>query len=142
MAISDSTIYSSLWLEIKTVLTNASIVTTNSSTSATTPATITGTYPDVVGTRPTIVINTVELDEDTWKFGSREGLKTMNVVIDCYANKVLYSTQLIEQVVAALKTEKILGVMLSGITSNSSFEPVNDSNKIYATSATFTFIRE
>lgn len=142
MAISDSRITSSLWDEIRTVLVASALYVTVSAVSTdTVSATITNQYNDKTPTRPIVVINPIPMDENSWKFGSNQGHKFLNVTIDCYDKRTSGIDELYDQVQNALKTTPIAGVELVAVASDVGFSSVND-NKYHVKTGTFTYDRE
>jgi len=140
MAISDQTLSSDIWTEIRTVLVNASI--TVDSKSATIQATNADTT-DSNGTarKPFIIITPVNLDETKDKFGSNQGKKFINVFIDCIYKNTLYVDSLADQVTYALSENNISGIELIGVTSDYAFTDPNQ-KKYHEKNLTFTYTRE
>ncbi len=140
--VSDSDISQDLWDDIKSALVAAvPVITSSLATTDTTVASITSTYNDKAPTRPQIVIHPILVDEGDWKFGSVDGKKLINVVVDCYASKTLYVDQLWDQVRNTLVQNTIAGVDLNALTSDYGFSDPGD-QKFHVKTATFTYLRE
>ena len=139
--VSDATLSSDIWTEVKNKLVSASIIITNETTSSTTAVTINGQYNDKAPTRPQITINPVIIEEGTWKFNVKQGKKLINVVVDCYGKKTLDIDQMDDQVRDILKDNDIGGIDLVGITGDTAFNTSAD-QKFNLKSSTFTYDRE
>lgn len=141
MAVSDSTLSVDIWNEVKSILVATAPYVSNSSTSATTAASINAAFNDRSGAKPQVVVYPITDSEDTWKFGSYEGRKMINVLVECYAQNSLGTDQLIDQVKSALKNNVIDGIELVGVTTDRAFNLANDS-KWHMKSGSFTYDRE
>ncbi len=142
MTITDANIYTTVFTDVRAVIVAAAPFVTNLSTSATTSAGIEGKYNDKKTTKPQIIIEPPVKDESTgWKFGSNEGRKFINIVIECYHSGLLGTQQLAEQVEAAIKANEFEGMELVGVTSDQAFVDPNRS-KYQMKSITLTFDRE
>ncbi len=141
MTISDDTLDTDVFTAIRTKIVAAAPFVTNSSTSATTAASIRAAYNDEGVVRPQIIMNPIEPEEADWKFGSKEGKKFINIVIDCYYSNTLGIDQLAQQVKSVLKDDDILGIDLVGIATDYAFNTANDA-KYQLKSLTFTYTRE
>ena len=139
--VSDATLSSDVWTEVKNKLVSANIIITNQTTSATTAVTINGQYNDKAPTRPQITINPIPIEESGWKFNSKQGKKLINVVVDCYGVKTLDVDQMDDQVRDILKDDDIDGITLVGITGDVAFPGMAD-QKLNLKSSTFTYDRE
>lgn len=140
MAISDQTLSSDIWTEIRAVLVTAAI--TVDSKSVTIQATNADTTDNAGATRkPFVIINPVNLDETKDKFNSYQGKKFINVFIDCIYKNTLYVDQIADKVTYALSTNKIAGIELIGITSDYAFTDPNQ-KKYHEKNLTFTYTRE
>jgi purine nucleoside permease len=135
--VSDSTLYTDVWTEIRTILVAAAPSVTSPSAAS---ASINASYNDKASTKPQIVIQPITKEENEWFFGSNQGSKILNVIIDCYGRNSLGADELQQQVEDALKTNAVDGIYLSGITSNYVFGEVNDC-KYHLKSTTFTYGR-
>jgi len=142
MAINDITLYTDVWTETRNILVAAAPFVTNSTTASTTAASINAAYNDKSLTKPQIVISPIDKDEDSFKFGSIEGRKIINIVIESYYSSSLGSDQLQQQVDYALKSIIPDGIDLIGITSNGTFDLTNENTKVHGQSATYTYVRE
>jgi len=141
MTITDSTIYTSTWSDIRTKLIASAPYVTNSTTGATTAASILATYNDKLPNRPQIVIEPIVKNEDTFKFGGTEGKKFINVTIECYATNGLGVDQLAEQVEVTLKANDINGIDLVGNTSDNAIN-IDNEEKYQLKVLTFSYDRE
>ena len=141
MAITDSTINSSVWTEVRSKIVAAAPYVTNSSTSATTAAAINAAYNDKIPTRPQIIIHPINMSEGEWKFGGNQGRKFIDIMVDCYYKNSLGIDQMADQVEDTLKTNEIAGIELVGITSDVAFD-VSGENKYHLKSITFSYDRE
>lgn len=141
MSISDEKIYTSLWSEVRTLLVAKAPFITNSTTTSTTAAVIAAQYNDKEVKRPQVCILPVDKDESNWKFGSDQGKKMLNIIVECWAFNSLGIDQLGEQVEDALKVNEIPGVSLIAVTSSNALNTQPDS-KYYLKTITFTYDRE
>lgn len=142
MAINDQTLYTDVWTTIRNIVVASSPYISNSVTNATTVASVYASFNDTTPTRPQIIINPIEKSESEYKFGSISGKKSINVIIDCYGTKSVFADQLIQAVDYALASSIPEGIELIGTVSNSPFETLNGTNKLFGQSMTFTYIRE
>lgn len=141
MTISNATIGSDVYGEIRTILTSANLIVTNSTTSATTAASINATFNDKSPSKPEVVIIPVSKDESNYKFGSVRGKMFINVGIECYYKSTLGCDQLADQVEHALSTTNINGIELIASTRDYAFNTSNQS-KWQAVTLNFTYDRE
>jgi len=139
--VSNSTLSTDIWTDVRTILVAAAPYVTNSSTSATTAASIVAAYNDQDVNRPTIAINPIATNESDYKFGSNEGKKFINVTIDCYYKNTLGVDQLIDQVINALKNTDIDGCEIIATATDYAFNLAADS-KYHLKSVTVTYDRE
>ena len=137
----DSTLYTSVWSDVRTCIVAAAPFVTNSTTGATTAASINATYNDKNGARPQIVIDNVAKTESLNKFGSNEGRKEFGVRVECWAANGLGVDQLADQVETAVKAYAFSGYCLTNITSDPIFITPND-GKFYGKEIMFNFLRE
>ena len=126
MVITDNNISTSVFNEIRTVLVAASLHTTNSTTSVETTASVLAAYNDQASNKTQVVIVPITKAEDTFFFSSTEGKKTINVMIECYANNTLGIDQLSDQVETALKVNSIVGINLEDINTDYTLTMEND----------------
>ena len=141
MAISDSTLHTDVWEEVRSKLVAAAIAITNSETSDTTTVTIAGSYNDKAPTRPQIIINPLDKSESSFKFGSTSGKQAINVIVDCYASTGLYVDQMSNQVETTLKDNDIDGLDLVAITTDTGFSSPGQA-KFPLKSFVFSYDRE
>ena len=139
--VSDSTLSTDVFTEIRNKIVAAAPYVTNSTTSSTSAASILAVHNDTKTTIPQIVINPIVYDEANWKFGGTEGKKFINVIIDCYYKNTLGIDQMSDQVLTALKVNDISGIDLVGVTGDYAFN-VNNEAKFHLKSTTFTYDRE
>lgn len=141
MTITDANIYTSVYSDIRTVLVAAAPYVINSSTGTTTAAGIEAEYNDKYTSKPQIIIESPIKTEDTFKFGTNEGKKFINISIDCFYKNSLGIDQLGEQVEAAIKNNNFSGMDLIGVASDYAFTNPNQT-KYQMKGITFTFDRE
>lgn len=131
IAVTDRTIYTDMYDEIKAILVANSI--------SHSPV-ITGSNADGTFTKPTVAIHPLDKDEENVFFGDSEGKKILNVVIDCLGSTGRDSKEIMQDVEYYLKNTKIQGIRLTSMTSNYSFDLVSDT-KMKMQSSTFTYLR-
>jgi hypothetical protein len=141
MSITDASLNTTIWNEIKTVLVDAKIFITGSQSTITTLATINAAYNDKLAHKPQVCIYPIEFNESEWKFSSNEGKKFINVTTECWAGNTLNVDELAQQVAYAVKHNPVDGISLVGITSNYAFNTAADS-KFHMKVVQFTFDRE
>lgn len=141
MAITDATLDTSVWEEVRSLLVANAPYITNPSTSETTTANIRASFKDEKTARPQIVIHPINYDESGWTFNSREGKKMISVVIDCYGSASVYADQLYQQVAHILKHNDIAGIELVGVVNDVALN-LSQNNKYHMKSGTFTYDRE
>jgi hypothetical protein len=141
MSISDDSLRVDVFNTIRTIIVSVSPVVTNTTTSATTVASIRAAYNDKTTTTPQIVIEPAVIDEDSWKFSSFQGKKSINVTVECYYKNSLGVDQLTDQVTKAVKEASISGMELVAVSSDVAFVNPNMA-KFHLTAITFTFDRE
>jgi hypothetical protein len=141
MSISDSSLNVDVFNVVRTTIVGAKPIVTNSSTSATELASVRAAYNDTQPDKAQIIINPLSKDESSWKFGSSEGKKIINVTVDCFYRNTLGIDQLCDQVEYAIKTADISGIALIGVTTDYAFNMANDA-KFHMKSITFSFDRE
>jgi len=129
MTVTDRTIYTDFYTDLKALLVAGTI---------TGSPTITSADSDKTFTKPTISIHSLDKDETNVFFGTSEGIKILNIVIDCHANTAKKAEQAAQDVEYILKNNKIKGVVLSGIVSNYNKDIINNINMKYK-SNTFTY---
>jgi hypothetical protein len=138
MTISDSTLATNVWDDIRTALVAASIVTTIGAT--TTSANITNAYPDKFVTKPTIVLNPVVTSRGGFAFGGVYGDSMINVVIELYSDKTLAIDQMTNQVNSTLLPNTITGINLIEVNEDYSFSSPEE-NKMHLKTMTFVYQR-
>jgi hypothetical protein len=144
MSISDNTLSVDIFTTIRTVLVDADIVITKDD-SSTKSASIKPAYVNDRAAMPLIVVNPIAKTEDTFKFGSNQGKKSIAVTVDCYYITTRGIEQMSDQVEAAIKTAVSDGTItemdLVEITSDYGFVDPNNGT-YYIKSLTFIFDRE
>jgi len=141
MAISNSTLNVDVFSEIRALIVANTPYVTNSTTASTTAATINAAYNDKPSIKPQIVINPINKDETKDKFGSNEGRKFINIVIECYYSNTLGIDQLADSVEYTLKHNEIVGIEMVGVTSDYAFNMAAKS-KVQLKTLTFTYDRD
>lgn len=141
MTISDSTLNSDIFTDVRTELVAANLAVTNETDSNTATATIGAQYKDSKTARPQVVIMPAETSESDFKFGSVYGKRFVNVTIECYYKSTLGVDQLADQVEEAIRRATFTGQELVAVSGDYAFNTVND-NKYHLKSITFTFDRE
>lgn len=141
MAITDTSISTEVWTEVRGKLVAASLETTNPVSSSTSSANIYASYNDTAGAKPQVIINPILMNESEYKFGGTAGKKFINVVIDIYSDKSVYIDQLADQVKAALDDNNISGIDLVSVAEDYAFSSPG-ANKYHLKSLTFTYLRE
>jgi hypothetical protein len=142
MTISDTTISQDVFNSIRAKVVAAAPYVYNATTTTTVAASIVASYNDKTPSRPQIVINPALIDENEWKFGSSQGKKVINVVIECYYNNTLGIDQLFDSVRAALVANDIDGMDLMAISSDYGVATNPADAKYQLKSGTFTYERE
>ena len=136
MTISNSTLYTDLWTEVRTVLVAASL------TAESTAASVSASYNDKKQTTPQVIIEQIEKSEGPrYKFGSNEGKKTVNVTITAYYKNTLGVDQLKQQIEVAMKANEFDDLILIGMSVDNAFINPNEA-KYHSSSLTFTYDRE
>ncbi len=141
MTISDDTISVDVFSAVRTKIVAAAPYVTNSTTAATTAAGINATFNSKTPSRPQVVINPALIDEDSWKFGSFQGKKIINVVIECYYENTLGIDQMFDQIRAALDDNDLDGMDLVSISTDYGFNSPGD-QRYHVKSGTFTYERQ
>ena len=142
MAISNDTLDSDVFSEIRTILVAAAPSIIDSlATPTVVSAAINATFNDKQITTPQVVINPIELDESMFKFGSVQGRKIVNAEIECYARISDYIDQLAGQVRRVMLNNTLSGMDIIGITSDSGVTEANDA-KWQRKSLVFSYMRE
>lgn len=143
MAIIDNELRTSVWKEIQSTLSSASITASdveNSSISVT----IGGAYNNTREELPKIVINPVQavpgegqVSFDPSTFSS---IKDVRVLIDVYATRLDHQDQVAQKVINALEDNPIAGLSIVGYDEEYLFVNQNN-NSIHTRSFGFTFKR-
>lgn len=141
MAISNSTLSVDVFSEVRALIVANAPFVTNSTTASTTAASINVAYNDKASTRPQVIINPMTKNEKKDKFGSNEGRKFINIVIECYYSNTLGIDQLADSVEYTLKHNDITGVEMVGVTSDYGFNTVAASKSQLKT-LVFTYDRD
>lgn len=141
MVITDSTISTSVWDEVRTILVAASLTASNLTTSTNYSANIGASYNDKAGSKPQVIINPIVMDEDSAKFGGSYGKRMINVLVDIYASNTQYIDQISDQIKTALATNTISGIDLIGVSEDYAFNSPGD-NKFHLKSLVFNYQRE
>ena len=143
MTINDQTLRQNVWSTIKDIIVDLGPYVTNTSTGATSLASVKGVYNDESTNRPIVVINPIQVTNVGKKFNDNTpGKRQINVVVDCYYNNTLGSAQLMDAVDYALTNTDIAEIEFISSTPNSDFEPVNGTNKVFASSTTYLYNKE
>lgn len=137
----DSTLYTSVWSDVRSCIVAAAPFVTNSTTGTTTAASINATYNDKNGGKPQVVIDATAKTETMNKFGGNEGRKEFGVRLECWASNGLGTDQLADQVETAIKSYAFSGYCLTSLTSDPIFVTPND-NKFYGKEIMLNFLRE
>lgn len=135
MTISNSTLTSDVFTDIRTELVAASI------TAESTSASIYAAFNDKTPTRPQIVIQPISVQEALFRIGGTEGKKFINVIIDCYYKNTAGLDEMYDQVVETVKAASFDDIELIAISSDYAFNTSNE-QKFHMKSITFTFDRE
>ena len=118
MAISDNTLTSDIWTEIRTLIVSANPIVTNSTTGATTLAGVKAVFNDSGAARPQIIVRPVTPSTKNHKFGETVSAKNVTVLIECYADNTLGTDQLFDQVSYLLETNPIAGIEITDLDSD------------------------
>lgn len=137
--VSDQTLRTDLWNDIRTVLVSAAIQSTIGSTVKS--ASIVAAYNDQSTSKPQIVIYPINPEETLDKFGGYSGRININVMVDCFSNSSLASDQLADQASYALKTASISGVELINISSDNDSTGIGG-EKYNLVSLSINYLRE
>jgi hypothetical protein len=141
MTILDTTLDTSIWSDVRTLIVAAALAITNSTTGVVTSASVNGSYNDKSPTRPQIIINPVIIDRQNDKFGSINNKMIINLVIDCYAQDTLGMDQLAVGIQNTLFTNTLDGLDLIGMTQDVAFSSPGD-QKYNLKSLVFSYQRE
>lgn len=137
--VSDSTLDTDIWTDIRTILVAASLSTTSGTSISS--AIITAAYVDKEPNKPQVVIYPISTDETKDKFGSYYGRNMINADIACVGTSSLTVDQLSNQVKSALSETTIDGIDLVGITSDYALQSPGN-NKYHMKTMTFSYLRE
>ena len=137
--VSNQTLSVDIWNSVRTILVAAALQVTDGSTVS--DATIAAAYNDKKTSKPQVIIYPIEKDEASFKFGSNEGKKFINMNILCYAKNTRQADELKDQVVYTIKRTDFDGMDIVAVTTDHAFNSSND-NKYELTSVNFTFDRE
>ena len=121
MTINNTTFYTDLYTEVRTVLLAASITNPDGDTPE-----VLGSYNDKKATRPQIIIEPANLSEARYKFGSTEGKKIVNLTITIYDKKRGNVNSVLQQVQAAIKANDFDDLMLTEMSTDDAFVNPND----------------
>ena len=137
--VSNNTLSTDIWNQIRTDLVASAIEVTDGSKVK--EASVSAAYNDKNTSRPQIIIYPSDRDESTWKFGSFEGKKFINISIEVYYSNTSGLDQLEDAVTTVLKETLIPGIELIGITSAYTFN--NPAfTKYHSKMITFTYDKE
>lgn len=139
--ITDSTLDTSIFTDIRTKIVNANLSVTTQSTGVVTSASIEASYNDKNPTRPMIIIHPVLIDKNNDKFGSTNNKMMINVIIDCFGKDTLSMDQLAVGVHNVLDVNDITGIDLISSTSDYAFSMPGD-NKYQLKTLVFNYQRE
>jgi hypothetical protein len=140
MTITDKTLSVSVWDAIKTTITSANIKVGG------TAVTVQATHADITdgsgsSRKHFVIVNPIEVDETKDKFGSNQGKKFINILIDCIDNKTSAIDYIADEVTYALSEANIQGIDLVGVTSSYAFTNPN-LIKYHEKNLVFTYTRE
>ena len=135
MAISDSTLNSNVWTEVKNIIVAATPKV------GTKVASVKASYNDESTSKPIIILYPAETSEDQYKFGSPYGKRFINVTVECIYKNTTGIDELADTVETAIRTATIDGMELVAVSSDYAFVNPNES-KFHLKSITFTFDRE
>lgn len=135
MTITDSTIYSSVWTDIRTKLV-ASSITVDSTTVS-----IRAKYNDKY-TKPQVILNPVDKDEIIDKFSATEGKKEITVTIDVYYKTSAGVDSIAEQIEASLKANDISGIEFQRVSSDTGVPLTPNESKFHFKAISVQYLRE
>lgn len=141
MTISDTSLDTSIWSDVRTLVVAAALAVTNSTTGTIKTASINGLYNDKEPQRPQVVIHPIMIDRDNDKFGSTNNKMMINVVIDCYAENTLGIDQLSVGVQEVLCPNTLDGLDLMSMSQDVAFSNQADQKYLLKT-LVFNYQRE
>lgn len=141
MTVSDDSIDTSIWTDVRTLIVSAGLAVTNSTTGVVTNASINSIYNDKEPQRPQIIIHPIIIDEDYNKFGGVEGFKEGSIIIDCYAKDTLGIDQLSQGVRNTIKNNVISGIDIISVNQDVAFTTSGEQKYLLKT-LSYSFQRE
>lgn len=141
MTITDTTLDTSIWSDVRTLIVASGLAVTNSTTGVVTNASINSSYNDKSPTRPQVIINPIIIDRDNDKFGSTNNKMMINLVIDCYAQDTLGIDQLSVGVQNTLFSNTLDGLDLISMSQDVAFSSPGDQKYLLKT-LSFSYQRE
>jgi hypothetical protein len=138
MAITDNRVATTVWTDVKSVLTSANLIaSTGSSTSS---PDILGAYNDKHTNHAQVIINPISLSEAEYKFGGLYGNRSINVIIEVYHGDAKCVDDLCDQIRVAMASP-IAGMDLRSVNEDPDFFSPGD-NKIKSKVIVFNYNRE
>jgi hypothetical protein len=138
--ITDGNLNVSLFNTIRTAIVSYEPKVTES-TNKYKKASIKAAYDDSKVTTPQVILTPLNITESDYKFGSQEGRKVINVIIECYYTNTLGIDQLSDDVTAAIKGINFGVLDLIGMSSDYAFVNPNEA-KFHLKTLVFTFLKE
>lgn len=129
--VSDRTIYTDMYDEMKAILVANTISHSPTITSANSGKQF---------SKPTVAIHPLNKSEVNKFFGDSEGAKTLNVVVDCFGLTGRDAKEIMQDVEYYLKNNVITGCGYKTMNSNYNEDLVSD-NRIKYISSTFVYTR-
>lgn len=139
--VTDTTLNTDVWTDIKNVLVAASIVATVTETSTTYAANISAAFNDKRLSRPQVVVYPIRYDETKNKFSDNYGKQMVNVTVECWSDMPKLMDQVANQVSSALSATTIGDMELTGISVDTAFNSPGQ-NKVFLKTLTFHYLRE
>jgi hypothetical protein len=138
--VEDKTISSDIWQSIKTALVGK-VYVINLALTTTTQASVVATFNDEYISKPIVEIMPINKEESMDKFGGYQGSKDIFVNINCYYSNTLGVDQMADMIEDILKTTKIDGIALSGLSTDYGVPLTPNDNKFHIKSLSLSYTR-
>lgn len=140
MAITDSSLRSSIWIDLKSELDDATLEYYDNTDTSTTGVTITGSYIDKPESFPQVVLINPDISKEEYSFDRSQYTNTINILIDIYTKKTKNLDYIADQIdnISGIKTMN--GLMLNDWKEDRAFETPGN-NKLHLKTITLTYVR-
>ena len=140
MAINNSSLRNSIYLELKSLLTAAALEYYNDSNVSVVGVTISGMYRDESKLLPMVVINNTDIAKDTPSFDRSNLTNNIQIMLDVYTKKTKNMDYIIDQIDNISGLKSIAGLMFVAWDETQAFDTPND-NKLHLKTITLTYKR-